>query len=137
MKIGVVTERRAHERRVAASPDTVKRLAGQGHELLVEAGAGAASAFPDAVYERAGATLVDRNDAYGKADILLKVQRPLMNGEGAIDEMALLRRGSVLVGLLAPLQQRDQIAAYARAGVTAFAMELVPRITRAQTMDVL
>jgi H+-translocating NAD(P) transhydrogenase subunit alpha len=137
MRISVVTERRANERRVAASPDTVKRLTGQGHELLVEAGAGTASAFPDAAYERAGARLVDRNEAYGKADILLKVQRPLVNGEGAIDEMALLRRGSVLVGLLAPLQQRDQVAAYARTGVTAFAMELVPRITRAQTMDVL
>jgi H+-translocating NAD(P) transhydrogenase subunit alpha len=137
MKIGVVTERRAHERRVAASPDSVKRLAGQGHELLVEGGAGAGSSFPDAAYERAGATLVDRNEAYGKADILLKVQRPLVNGEADIDEMALLRRSSVLVGLLAPFQQRDQVAAYARAGVTAFAMELVPRITRAQTMDVL
>ncbi len=137
MKIGVVTERRAHERRVAASPDTVKRLAGQGHELLVEAGAGATSSFPDAAYERVGARVVARGEAYGNADILLKVQRPLMNGEGAVDEMALLRRGSVLVGLLAPLQQRDQVAGYARAGVTAFAMELVPRITRAQTMDVL
>jgi H+-translocating NAD(P) transhydrogenase subunit alpha len=137
MKIGVVTERRPHERRVAASPDTVKRLAGQGHEMLVEAGAGAGSSQPDAAYERAGAKLVGRNEAYGKADILLKVQRPLMNGEGAVDEMALLRRGSVLLGLLSPLQQKDQVAAYARAGVTAFAMELVPRITRAQTMDVL
>jgi len=137
MKIGVVTERRAHERRVAASPDTVKRLAREGHEVLVEAGAGAASAYPDAAYETAGAALVDRGEAWGEADILLKVQRPLMNGEGAVDEMALLRRGSVLVGLLSPLQQRRQVAAYARAGVTAFAMELVPRITRAQTMDVL
>jgi H+-translocating NAD(P) transhydrogenase subunit alpha len=137
MKIGVVTERRAHERRVAASPDTVKRLTGQGHELLVEAGAGAESSFLDAAYEGAGARLVGRNEVYGKADILLKVQRPLTNGEGAIDEMALLRRGSVLIGLLSPLQQQDQVAAYARSGVTAFAMELVPRITRAQTMDVL
>ncbi len=137
MKISVVTERRAHEKRVAASPDTVKRLIGQGHEVLVETGAGAGSAYPDAVYQAAGATIVDRGAAYGRADILLKVQRPLTDGEGADDEMALLRRGSVLIGLLSPLQQKDQVAAYAKAGVTAFAMELVPRITRAQTMDVL
>ncbi len=138
MKISVVTERRAHEKRVAASPDTVKRLAGQGHEVLVEAGAGAGSAYTDAAYQSAGGKIVDRAAAYGGADILLKVQRPLGNGEGGgLDEMALLRRGSVLVGLLSPLQQKDQVAAYAKAGVTAFAMELVPRITRAQTMDVL
>ncbi|MGH6982249.1 MAG: NAD(P) transhydrogenase subunit alpha, partial [Stellaceae bacterium] len=137
MKISVVTERRTHEQRVAASPDTVKRLVGQGHELLVENGAGAASAYPDAAYQAAGARLVDRNQAYGEADILLKVQRPLGAGEGAVDEMTLLRRGSVLIGLLSPLQQKDQVAGYAKAGVTAFAMELVPRITRAQTMDVL
>jgi len=137
MKISVVTERRTHELRVAASPDTVKRLVGQGHEILVESGAGAGSAYPDAAYQAAGARLVERNQAYGEADILLKVQRPLAAGEGALDEMALLRRGSVLIGLLSPLQHQDQVAAYARAGVTAFAMELVPRITRAQTMDVL
>ena len=137
MKISVVTERRTHEHRVAASPDTVKRLIGQGHEVLVETGAGGGSAYPDAAYQAAGARLVERNQAYGEADILLKVQRPLANGEGSVDEMALLRRGSVLVGMLSPLQQKDQVAAYAKAGVTAFAMELVPRITRAQTMDVL
>ncbi|HXE16023.1 MAG TPA: Re/Si-specific NAD(P)(+) transhydrogenase subunit alpha [Stellaceae bacterium] len=137
MKISVVTERRTHELRVAASPDTVKRLVGQGHEILVESGAGAGSAYPDAAYQAAGARVVERNQAYGEADILLKVQRPLAAGEGALDEMALLRRGSVLIGLLSPLQHQDQVAAYARAGVTAFAMELVPRITRAQTMDVL
>jgi H+-translocating NAD(P) transhydrogenase subunit alpha len=137
MKISVVTERRTHERRVAVSPDTAKRLAGQGHEILVESGAGGASAFPDAAYLAAGAKVVDRNRAYAEADILLKVQRPLSAGEGAVDEMSMLRRGGVLVGMLSPLQQKDQVAAYAKAGVTAFAMELVPRITRAQTMDVL
>ncbi|HEX4113512.1 MAG TPA: Re/Si-specific NAD(P)(+) transhydrogenase subunit alpha [Stellaceae bacterium] len=137
MKISVVTERRPHERRVAASPDTVKRFVGQGLEVLVEAGAGAGSAYPDAAYAAAGGQIVGRETAFGDADILLKVQRPLSAGEGASDEMALLRRGSVLVGMLSPLQQKDQVAAYAKAGVTAFAMELVPRITRAQTMDVL
>jgi H+-translocating NAD(P) transhydrogenase subunit alpha len=137
MKISVVTERRPHERRVAASPDTVKRFVGQGHEVLVEGGAGSASAFPDGTYEAAGGKIVGREAAFGDGDILLKVQRPLSAGEGDVDEMALLRRGGVLVGMLSPLQQKDQVAAYAKAGVTAFAMELVPRITRAQTMDVL
>ncbi|HEY5210395.1 MAG TPA: Re/Si-specific NAD(P)(+) transhydrogenase subunit alpha [Stellaceae bacterium] len=137
MKISVVTERRPHERRVAASPDSVKRLTAQGHEILVETGAGIASAYTDAAYQAAGATIVERGQAYGDADILLKVQRPLSIGDGAIDEMAMLRRGAVLIGMLSPLQHKDQVAAYAKAGVTAFAMELVPRITRAQTMDVL
>jgi NAD(P) transhydrogenase subunit alpha len=137
MKISVVTERRPHERRVAASPDTVKRLVGQGHQLLVESGAGTASSYPDDAYRTAGGTVVGREQAFGETDILLKVQRPLAAGEGPVDEMAWLRRGSVLVGMLSPLQQTQQVAAYASAGVTAFAMELVPRITRAQTMDVL
>ncbi len=137
MKIGVAKERRPHERRVAASPDTVKRLVGQGHDILVEAGAGAGSAFPDPLYQAAGATIASAQELFGAADILLKVQRPLGTGEGEIDEVYLLKRGSVLIGLLQPLQQRAQVAEYAKAGVTAFAMELVPRITRAQTMDVL
>jgi NAD(P) transhydrogenase subunit alpha len=136
MKISVVTERRTHERRVAATPDTVKRLVGQDHEFLIEGGAGARSSYPDSAYEAVGGRIVSRDEAFA-ADILLKVQRPLSAGEGSVDEMSLLRRGGVLVGLLSPLQQKEQVAAYARAGVTAFAMELVPRITRAQTMDVL
>jgi H+-translocating NAD(P) transhydrogenase subunit alpha len=136
MKIGVAKERRPYERRVAASPDTVKRLVGQGHEILLESGAGDGSAYPDALYQSAGATIVGRDQAFA-ADIALKVQRPLGPGEGDINEIALLKSGTVLVGLLQPLQQKEQVAAYAKAGVTAFAMELVPRITRAQTMDVL
>jgi H+-translocating NAD(P) transhydrogenase subunit alpha len=137
MKIGVVKERRQYERRVAASPDTVKRFAGQGHELLIEAGAGERSAFPDPLYVAAGARIADAAAVLGQSDIVLKVQRPLGSGEGAIDEIGALKRGAVLVGLLQPFQQKEQVAAYAKNGVTAFAMELVPRITRAQTMDVL
>ncbi|MGH6989908.1 MAG: Re/Si-specific NAD(P)(+) transhydrogenase subunit alpha [Stellaceae bacterium] len=137
MKIGVTKERRPYERRVAASPDSIKRLAGQGHEFLVEAGAGIGSAFPDSAYEAAGARIAVRATVFADADILFKVQRPLGPGEGEVDEMALLKHGGVLVGMLAPFQHKDQVAGYAAAGVTAFAMELVPRITRAQTMDVL
>jgi NAD(P) transhydrogenase subunit alpha len=138
MKISVAKERRPHEQRVAASPDTVKRLVGAGHEVIVESGAGGGTAFLDSAYEAAGATVVrDSAAVFGGGDVLLKVQRPLRPGEGELDELALMRRGGALVGLLQPLQRRDDVAAYAQAGVTAFAMELVPRITRAQSMDVL
>jgi H+-translocating NAD(P) transhydrogenase subunit alpha len=138
MKISVAKERRPHERRVAASPDTVKRLVGAGHEVVVESGAGSGSAFPDRAYEAAGAKVVaDRSAVFGGGDILLKVQRPLRQGEGEFDELSLMKRGGVLIGMLQPLQQREDVAAYAQAGIAAFAMELVPRITRAQSMDVL
>src|SRR5579871_1358860 len=138
MKISIPKERRPHERRVAATPDIVKRLVGQGFEVTVETGAGEGASFPDDAYRAAGATIApDPMAALGAGDIVLKVQRPLRAGEGALDELAALRRGTVLIGLLQPLQYPDDAKAYAEAGITAFAMELVPRITRAQTMDVL
>ena len=132
MKISVPKERRPHERRVAASPDTVKRLVGQGHELLIESGAGEAASFVDAAYEAAGARITqDPGEALGAGEIVLKVQRPLA------EELRAMHRGAVLVGMLAPLQFGDDVPHYAAAGLTSFAMELVPRITRAQAMDVL
>jgi NAD(P) transhydrogenase subunit alpha len=138
MKISVAKERRADERRVAVSPDTAKRLVGMGHEVVVESGAGAGAAFGDAAYEAAGARIApDAAAALGAGDIVLKVQRPLRAGEGPLDELALIKRGAVLIALLQPLQRRDDVEAYAKAGIAAFAMELVPRITRAQSMDVL
>ena len=138
MKIGVPKEHRPDELRVAASPDTVKRLAGRGIGVLVEAGAGAGARYADQSFTEAGATLVNDTAAlYGEADIVLKVRRPLAAGEGQIDEMALLRPGQVLVGMLDPYQHPGQVAAYAKAGVVAFALELLPRTTRAQAMDVL
>jgi NAD(P) transhydrogenase subunit alpha len=138
MKIGFPKERRPDESRVAASPDTVKRLVGRGVEVLVEAGAGDRARFTDQSFAEAGARLVDDAAAlYRDADILLKVRRPLAAGEGQIDEMALLRPGQVLVGMLDPYQHPEQVAAYAKAGVIAFALELLPRTTRAQAMDVL
>ena len=106
--------------------------------MLVEAGAGARARFSDQSFAEAGAQLVDDAAAlYRDADILLKVRRPLAAGEGQIDEMALLRPGQVLVGMLDPYQHPEQVAAYAKAGVIAFALELLPRTTRAQAMDVL
>ena len=138
MKVAVVKERRAHERRVAASPDTVRRMVGMGLEVVTEAGAGDGACVSDAAFAAAGAGIAaDAAAALGDADIVLKVQRPLLGGEAAIDELKHLKRGAVLIGLLQPLEHPAEIAAYAAAGIAAFAVELVPRITRAQAMDAL
>jgi NAD(P) transhydrogenase subunit alpha len=142
MKVAIIKERRAHERRVAASPDSVKHMVGMGLEPVVESGAGAAAYFADAAYRAAGATIAgDAAAALADAEIVLKVQPPLRGGSaseaGGIDELRLVKRGAALVGLLAPLQNPADVQAYAEAGIAAFAMELIPRITRAQTMDVL
>ena len=132
MRIAIPKERRPQERRVAASPDTAKRLVGMGHEVVIEAGAGMGAAFPDAAYSAAGATIAGSEaEALGTADIVLKVQRP------ETQEIAAMKRGAVLIGMLSPLQYPDDVKAYAAADLTSFAMELVPRITRAQAMDVL
>ncbi|HVH74307.1 MAG TPA: Re/Si-specific NAD(P)(+) transhydrogenase subunit alpha [Stellaceae bacterium] len=138
MKVAIVKERRAFERRVAATPDSVKRLVGMGLEVAVESGAGAGAWFDDDAYRAAGATIVgEEKAALADADIVLKVQRPLIAGEDSVDELAGIKRGAALVGLLQPYEQRAAVEAYAAAGIAAFAMELVPRITRAQAMDVL
>ncbi|CAK0747954.1 NAD(P) transhydrogenase subunit alpha part 1 [uncultured Gammaproteobacteria bacterium] len=138
MLVAIPRERRASERRVAASPDTVKKLLALGLKVVVEHDAGLGAAFPDQAYIVAGATIAeDAASALKDADIVLKVQRPLTAAEGGADEMALIKRGAFLIGLLAPYNAREQVVAYAEAGITAFSMELLPRITRAQTMDVL
>ena len=138
MKVAIIKERRAHERRVAASPDTVKHMAGMGLQAVVESGAGGDAYFPDDAYRAAGATIVgDAAAALADADIVLKVQRPLLGGPDGVDELGLMKRGAVLIGLLQPLRHPADTKAYAEAGIAAFAMELMPRITRAQTMDVL
>ena len=138
MKVAVIKEKRAHERRVAASPDTVKRMVGMGLEVVAEKGAGAGACFSDAAFAAVGASIAaDAAAALGDADIVLKVQRPLLDGEAGIDELKYLKRGAVLIGLLQPAQNPADVEAYARAGISAFAMELLPRITRAQSMDVL
>lgn len=137
MKIAIPKERRAGEARVAASPDTVKKFVGMGFEVVVESGAGDGAATPDAAFAAAGATIApDERAALADADIVLKVTRPLAAAEGE-DELALLKPGAILIAHLAALQNREQAAAYARAGVTAFALELLPRISRAQNMDIL
>ena len=138
MKVAVSKERRAQERRVAASPETVRKLVALGVEVAVEAAAGLAAAMTDEAYVAAGATIApDYATAVAGADVVLKVQRPLTIPEGGPDELASLKAGAVLVGMLAPFQDRDLIRAYAAHPVRAFSMELIPRITRAQSMDVL
>lgn len=137
MKIAIPKERREHEKRVAASPDTVKKFVGLGAEVIVETGAGDTSSFSDQNYKDAGASIAkDAATALKDADVVLKVQRPLTKAEGT-DELSLFKKGSTLVSVLAPLQNKEQVQAFADAGVEAHAMELVPRISRAQSMDVL
>jgi NAD(P) transhydrogenase subunit alpha len=130
MKIGVPAESRPGETRVAATPDTVKKLAAGGrHEVIVEAGAGRHAGATDEAYAAAGARIGGANDAFG-ADLVLKVRAP------AAGELALMRPGALLAGMLDPFD-KDNLAAMAGHGLTAFALEAAPRITRAQSMDVL
>ncbi|WP_374468184.1 Re/Si-specific NAD(P)(+) transhydrogenase subunit alpha, partial [Ferrovibrio sp.] len=137
MKIAIPKERRPGEKRVAASPETVKKFVGLGCSVVIESGAGLAADILDEHYTAMGAQIApDAKSALADADMVLKVQRPMTAAEGN-DELALLKKGAILVAGLAALQQREQVKAYAAAGVTAFAMELMPRITRAQSMDIL
>ena len=138
MKVAIPKERRSGELRVAASPDTVKKLVALGINVVVETGAGIGAAMTDEAYRAAGASITpDYSSTVGAADVVLKVRRPLLPGEGSVDELKPLVRGAMLVAILDPYDTPDAIAAYADAGVDAFAMELMPRITRAQSMDVL
>jgi NAD(P) transhydrogenase subunit alpha len=129
VKIGVPKETAADERRVALVPDAVARLVSDGFDVLVEAGAGEAAYFADASYQEAGASLVE--SVYGDADVVVKVQKP------GVEEVAALREGTVLIGFLQPLTDPETTRRLAERGVTAFAMESIPRITRAQSMDAL
>ena len=132
MKIGIVKERRDGEKRVAASTDTVKKYVQMGAEVRVESGAGLSAAVTDDAYAAAGATIVKTaRDALGDADVVLKVRKP------ETDEIKLLKKGALLIALMEPYKDKALIEAIAKQGVRAFSLELVPRITRAQSMDVL
>lgn len=128
-QIGIVAERPG-ERRVAASPLTVGRILALGYDVVVERDAGAASSFPDDAYLQAGARIVPRADAWASS-VVLKINAP------EPDEISLLRPGATLVGVLAPAFRPELLEALAAQGVTALAMDAVPRISRAQSMDVL
>ena len=129
MRIGIPAESRAGETRVAGTPETVKKLTTQGHIVLVQSTAGERAHFPDTAYTQAGATLVGAAEAFA-ADLVLKVQTPT---EAELQHM---KRGAILVGMLNPFDV-DQVARIRAAGVPAFALESIPRTTRAQSMDVL
>jgi NAD(P) transhydrogenase subunit alpha len=130
--IAVTRERRAGETRVAAVPETVKKLIAAGFSVTIEAGAGLAASYPDADYQAAGATMAKTaKDALAKADILLKVRAP------EAEEIAALKAGTIVAATLNPYVDKAALAGLAKAKATAFAMEFVPRITRAQVMDVL
>jgi NAD(P) transhydrogenase subunit alpha len=130
--IAVTKERRAGETRVATVPETVKKLIGAGFSVVVESGAGVSASYPDADYQAAGATIAKTaKDAIAKADILFKVRCP------EPDEIKALKPGAVVAATLNPYMERATVDALAKQGATAFAMEFVPRITRAQVMDVL
>jgi NAD(P) transhydrogenase subunit alpha len=130
MIIGIPRETRAGETRVAATPETVKKLAASGkHTLIVEAGAGLPSSIPDRDFEAAGANIGNADQALG-ADIVLKVRGP------GSEELPKLKRGAMLIGLLNPFDA-EAVQSYAGSGVSGYALEWLPRITRAQSMDVL
>jgi NAD(P) transhydrogenase subunit alpha len=132
MNIGVPKETVADERRVALTPDVAGRLAKSGLALLVERGAGEAASFGDEAYRAAGATvLATAAEVFAQGDVVLKVQPP------SADEVGLCREGGVLVALFQPSAQRDIVSQLAARKVTAFSLALLPRITRAQAMDVL
>ena len=129
MRIGVPLEIRPGETRVAATPETVKKLIGQGHTVIIQKDAGVQASQPDSAYEAVGASIGNAADVFG-AEIVLKVRAP----EAA--ELKQIKSGSVLIGMLDPFDN-DNIAAMAAQGVTAFSLEAAPRTTRAQSMDVL
>ncbi|MDN5798064.1 MAG: Re/Si-specific NAD(P)(+) transhydrogenase subunit alpha [Intrasporangium sp.] len=130
MQIGVPRETHPHETRVAATPKTVGQLVGLGYDVVIESGAGQAASFDDAAYVAAGARVVDRDTAWS-SEIVHAINPP------ADDEIALLRPGTVLVGLMAPALDPELVEKLRAASVTAMAMDAVPRISRAQSLDVL
>ena len=132
MKVAVPAEVDPAEPRVAATPETIKKIRGLGADVAVETGAGVQSGVPDAEYTAAGATIArSAAEAVKDADVVLKVRRP------EASELAGYKPGALVIAIMDPFGHEAEIGALAQAGVTGFAMELMPRITRAQTMDVL
>lgn len=129
MKIGIPAETRPGETRVAATPETVKKYVAAKHQVIVQAGAGVASSITDEAYQAAGATIATAAEAFG-AEMVLKVRAP------SEQERGLIQSGTVVVGMLNPFDA-ENIAAMAAHGITAFSLEAAPRITRAQSLDVL
>ena len=141
MQVGIIKERRLDEKRVAATPDTVKKFIAMGLKVNIEKGAGITAAITDDEYQEAGANIFDdASKVLETADIVLKVNKPIGPADkdvSKLDEVKLLKSGSILVSLMEPYKDRGLIDLIAKQNITCFALELIPRITRAQTMDVL
>ena len=130
MRVGIPKETAEGERRVALVPEVAKKLA-QTHDVVVEAGAGEAALIPDSLYEEAGVTVTGDPAQVWGADVVIKVAPP------SNEEIGRLGKGAHLIGFLQPLTATESTRALADAGVTAFAVEAIPRISRAQSMDAL
>ena len=138
MKAGIPREIEGNETRVALTPDVAARLANAGLELLVESNAGETAFFSDDDYRKAGVSVVaDAASLYGDSDIIVKVHRPIFNEALGKDELDLLPDGKSLIAMLQPLVNRDLVARLAEKRITSFSMDAIPRIARAQRMDVL
>ncbi|MDZ4322530.1 MAG: Re/Si-specific NAD(P)(+) transhydrogenase subunit alpha [Alphaproteobacteria bacterium] len=138
MQIAVLKEKRPYETRVAATPETVKKLIALGFSVTVEKGAGDSSQYPDSQYEAAGAKVAASPEkTLDKAKIILKVLPPMTKKDGGEDEVKLLPEGALLIGMLQPYAKAELIEDYNKRKITAFSLELAPRITRAQAIDVL
>ena len=137
MRVGIAREIRPGERRVAATPDTTRRLVKLGFEVWIESEAGRGASFPDADYEAAGAKIVDKAELWSGSQIVLKVHPPEMDVTAQTHEADLLNEGAVLISFLWPAKNQDLVERLRVHKVTAFAMDQVPRITRAQKMDAL
>ena len=131
MKVAIVRERADGETRVAATPETVTKLIGLGATVSIERGAGESARFPDAEYEKAGATLGTGAEVVKDADIVLTVRRP------GVDVLIGAKPGALVIGTMDPFGNEGEIESLGKAGFTAVAMEFMPRITRAQVMDIL
>ena len=137
MKVAILKERRADETRVAAVPETVKKLVALGLDVVVEKAAGKAASVPDAAYRDAGATIAnDPKSTLKGADIVLKIRSPMIAGD-AVDELVNFSAGQILICQMYALRDPARAAVLAATGVTGFALEMAPRITRAQSMDIL
>ncbi|MCP5322639.1 MAG: Re/Si-specific NAD(P)(+) transhydrogenase subunit alpha [Candidatus Paracaedibacteraceae bacterium] len=138
MKIAIAKERRPFENRVAATPETVKKFVSMGAEVFVERGAGESVNISDKEYEVAGAKITkDAAATFESADLILKVQRPFLPKEGKDNEIQHMKKGAIVCAHMNVLNSPEQVKVYRDHGITAVALELIPRITRAQSMDIL
>ncbi len=138
MKVGIAKEIGPNERRVAATPDSVRQIRAAGYEVLLEAGAGGGAFLADRAYEEAGASVISSSrDFWSQSEIVLKIQPPLPNRTLNLHEAELIREGGTLICMLRPLSHLEAVRTLARRRVISFSMDMMPRTTRAQRMDAL